>query len=69
MGNQDLTRDLLTPDDAAEQIGISRKTMREYMTTRRIGYVLVNGRRYLTKDQVDEYIRNRGIKVVQPVNQ
>lgn len=60
------TKDLLSPEDAAKMIGLSPRTIVQYMTTRRIGYVIVNNRRYLTKEQVQDYIDRKAFKVVQP---
>lgn len=60
------TKDLLTREEAAKIIGLSPGTLTQYMTARRIGYVIVNNRRYLTRQQVQEYI-DRKVKIVQPV--
>ena len=60
-------QDLLTPTEAAEIIGISPKTVNEYMSLRRIGYVLVNGRRRITREQVEDYVRNSAFKVIEPI--
>lgn len=60
------TKGLLTPAEAAKMIGISPRTIIQYMTTRRIGYVLINNRRFIKPEQVDEYINRKALKVVNP---
>jgi excisionase family DNA binding protein len=47
-----------TTREVKEMLGISRSSMEGLMSRNEIGYIRIGGRRYITKEQYNEYIKS-----------
>jgi len=58
-----VSRTTLDPDEVAQRLGVSRKTVQRLMQSHRIGYVVVaDGRkRMITEQQLAEYIDSQTV--------
>lgn len=48
--------ELLTVEEAAEELRISRSSMYRLLREKRIGFVLVHGKRMLTREQITQFV-------------
>jgi excisionase family DNA binding protein len=55
--NQKLDKEFYTINDVAQLFGVTRTTVYEWMNTGRLAYVVIGGRRRITRSALQAFIR------------